>query len=338
MKAWRLKEPGLVVLDEMESQPVGDNCVKVKIMYCPLSASDRLLVSGAIMTEYPFILGRGASGMVVEAGADVKNLARGDMVAIKPHCACGVCIKCADGKFSECENPFTFGVTEDGLLRDFAVVSARDVAKLPERVGAREAVFIDLIDIAIETINRLKLDKGQYLVITGATELGIIMAQVAIYYQIIPILADINPAFLEIASGLGVYYTINSADIDAKKRIFALTGGRMADAAAYITAADYPINVVFDYVKRGAGIAVCGFERTRAETSVNFASVLNKRLKIMGVAEGNNNFGSAINMLAGHSVDVAPLIGSEINFDQAGSELLRKADTQMQYLKTLVKI
>lgn len=338
MKAWRLKEPGQIVLEEMESQPVGDNCVKIKVIYCPLSASDRLLTSGAMKAEYPLILGRGASGMVVETGAEVKNLTRGDMVALKPQCACGVCHKCTEGKFSECESPLTFGVTEDGFLRDFAVVHARDALKLPERVGAKEAVFIDLIDIAVETISRLKLDKGQYLVITGATELGIIMAQVAIYYQIIPILADINPAFLDVAAGLGVYYTINSAEVDTKKRIFALTGGRMADAAAYITAADYPINVVFDYVKRGACIAVCGFEKTRAETLVNFAAVLNKRLRIIGITESNNNFGGAINMLAGRSVDVAPLIGSEISFDQAGAELLSEADPKRQYLKTLVKI
>jgi len=338
MKAWRLKEPGQISLDEIESQPVGESCIKIKILYCPLTASDRLLFKGAITAEYPLILGRGASGMVVETGSEVKGFARGDTVVVKPRCGCGACGKCNEGRVFECENPLTFGLTEDGLLRDFAIVSAHDVVKLPERMGAKDATFIDLIDIAIETVSRLKLDKGQSLVIAGATELGMILSQVAIYYQIIPILTDVNPAFLDIAAALGVYYTVKSAEVDAKKRIFALTGGRMADAAAYMTASDYPLNVVFDYVKRGAGVAICGYEKTRADVLINLAALHNKRLNVTGIAEGNNNLSSAVNMLVNRTVSVERLCGAEISFDRVGAELLREIGPQTVYLKTLVKV
>jgi threonine dehydrogenase-like Zn-dependent dehydrogenase len=275
--------------------------------------------------------------MVVEAGEDVKGLVRGDMVAVKPVSACGVCGKCQDGKQYDCENGLTFGVGEDGMLRDFAVVQASDAVKLPERVSVREATFIDLIDIAIETVSRLNMDKGQYLVISGATELGIILAQVAIYYQIIPILIDIDPVFLQIAAGLGIYYTVNSTKEDTKKRVFSLTGGRMADGAAYITAGEQPLSLLFDCVRRGGCIALCGYEKSKTEMIVNLAAALNKRFTVIGITEGNNNIKSAVNMLANRTVTVEPLIGAEIDFDQVGAELTREPDAHASYLRLLVK-
>lgn len=338
MKAWRLIDTGVAELKDMESQTVGEECVKIKLMYSAITITDRQLFGGQLSAHYPLILGRQASGMVVEVGTEVKGLVRGDMVAVRPLSVCGSCLRCKDGKSAECENQLTFGLNEDGMLRDFAVLSAYDVVKLPERVSAKDATFIDFINIAIETISRLNMEKGQYLIICGATELGIILAQVAMYYQIIPILADINPAFLTLASELGVYYTLNCSEVDTQKRIFALTGGKMADGAAYIVAAGYPIANVFEYVKSGGAIAICGLEKSRQEINLNASLIFNKRLTLIGIPEDNSNITSAINLLANKTVQVEKLIGSEIPFEKVSEELKKEIDITATYLKTLVKI
>lgn len=338
MKAWRLIEAGMAELKDMESQPVGDECVKIKLIYSAITIIDRLLYHGQLSAQYPLILGRQASGMVVEVGSEVKGLVRGDIVAVKPLSICGSCIRCKEGKFNECENQLTFGLNEDGFLRDFAVLNAYEVVKLPERVSPKDATFIDYINISIEAISKLNLEKGQYLIICGASELGIVLAQVAMYYQIIPILIDINPAFLNLAKELGVYYTINCSEEDAKKRIFALTGGKMADGAAYITAASYPFAKIFEYVKCGGMISICGLEKSKQEINVNASLVFNKKLTVVGIPEDNNNIASAINLLANKTVQVDKLIGNEICFDEVNKELKKEIDANICYLKTLVKI
>lgn len=337
MKAWRIKEPSVVNFEEMESQSVGETCVKIKLSYCSISIVDRLLTAGKIKAEYPVIPGRQAVGMVVETGSEVKNCVRGDIVAVKPFTSCGTCAKCGE-KFTECENALTFGVDEDGFLRDFAVVSAQDIVKLPERVNPKDAVFIECIDIAIETINRLNLEKGQYLAICGATQLGIILAQAAIYYQIVPILIDIDAEFLHTAEKLGVYYTVNSSQTDTKKQIFTLTGGKMADAAAYMAKGACPFAQTPDLVKKTGRIAVCGLEKAKLDLSAQLAPIFNRRLTVLGIAEGNKNIASAVNMLVGKNINVAPLIGAEIPFDVAGEELTKEINFDRVYFQTIVKM
>jgi len=337
MKAWRIKE-NEIVLDEIEAEGVTDSCVKVKLLYCSVAVTDRLVAAGGIKAELPIIPGRQAVGMVVETGTEVKNCVRGDIVAIKPIKVCGQCAKCIDNKHTECESPLVFGLTESGFLRDFAVVSSDAVVKLPERVAAKDAVFVDYIDIAIETVSKSELEKGQYLVICGATQLGLILAQVAMYYQIIPILADINPSFLQTAEELGIYYTINSSETDTKKQVFMLTGGKLADVVAYMADSSYPFAHALDLVKNGGKIAVCGLEKSCDGLHATLCGALNRRLSIYGIAESNKHILSAVNMLASKTLNVEPLIAKEIDFSAVRDELKKEINPATVYFKTLVKI
>jgi len=337
MKAWRIKENS-ISLDELEVEGVTDSCVKVKLLYCSAAVTDRLIAHGKIKAELPIIPGRQAVGMVVETGAEVKNCVRGDTVSIKPLKMCGQCAKCADNKHADCESPLVFGLTEDGFMRDFVTVSSDAVVKLPERVAAKDAVFMDSIDICIEAVNKSGLDKGQYLVICGATHLGIVMAQVAMYYQIVPILADIDPLYLQTAEELGVYYTINSSEADTKKQVFMLTGGKLADAAAYMADSGYPFAHCLDFVKTGGSVVICGLEKSRADLTAPLCSVLNRRLNIHGITESNKHTLSAVNMLASKNVTVEPLIAAEIDFSAVGEELKKEISPATVYFKTLVKM
>jgi len=336
MKAWQIKENG-INLEQMDALELSDNCVKVKISYASITLTDRLQAQGKLRCEYPLIPGRTAVGMVVETGAEVKNCVRGDMVTIKPLSVCNECAKCLDNKSSECENPFVFGLTEVGFLSDFSVVSSSDVVKLPERLSPQDAVFIDCCDIAIEAINKMGLEKGEYLVICGADALGIIMAQAAMYYQIVPVLIDIDPSFLQIAEDLGVYYTINSGEVDTKKQVFALTGGKMAHAVAYISESNFPFAVCLDYARAGASVAICGVKGTVKELNVPLGQIHNKALSLFGISESNKHILSAINMLASKTIVTEALVAREIGFDDVDKELGKEIHQGSTYLKTLVK-
>ncbi|MCL2556490.1 MAG: alcohol dehydrogenase catalytic domain-containing protein [Firmicutes bacterium] len=337
MKAWRIKENG-ISLDKMDTQEVLDSCVKIKIAYASVTLTDRLIAQGKLKCEYPLIPGRNAVGMVVETGINVKNCTRGDMVALKPLSSCGECAKCLDSKNVQCENTLAFGITEAGFLSDFSVVSSDNIIKLPERVNSEDAIFIDCIDIAIEAISKMGLEKGEYLAICGADDLGIIMAQAAMYYQIVPILIDMDPSFLQIAGDLGVYYTINSGEEDTKKQVFALTGGKMAHAVAYMSESNYPFNSSLEYVKNGGSIAICGLSDTLKELNVPIGQVHARGLSIFGILESNKNILSAINMLASKTIIIDALIGERIDFNDVDKELKKEILQGSTYLKTLVRM
>ncbi len=336
MKIWRIHAPNDMREEEI-MLPVGENCIKIKVMYTAFSLTDNLILSGRIPVDYPIVPCRSCIGMISETGASVKTLSRGDIVAVKPFSSCGSCAACKQNLPYDCENKMAFGINEDGFLRDFAVVSASDVIKLPDSIESlEEAVFLEHIDMCISAISRLDLDKGQYLVIMGATDMGIILAQIAMYYQAVPIVVDVRQDFLDKAKKLDIYYCINSMETDATRKIFSLTGGKMADAVAHMTASTLPVTQSFDFVKKGGKAVLVGWQNTGGDTSYSYSQIINKQLEVHGVCGSNNNYFSAINMLANKAVRVKDLIGDVIEYKDIPS-FIKANDSKDKYFKTIIK-
>ena len=338
MKAWRVYEAGDIRLEELKAQAVGEACVKVKVTCATVSATDKLVFEGKLGTDkLPLTIGRQCVGMVTEVGENVKGVVRGDRVIIDPYSSCKQCASCKAGKSNECERMLTYGVDDDGFMCDFAVVSATDVHKLPERVPDADAVFIDHISMAIAIMNKLNPEKGEHIVIAGANVVGIILAQIAMYQQAVPILVDTRSDRLAIAEELGVYYTINSVDTNVQKKIFSLTGGRMADSGAYMATSQLPLAQSLEYVRKGSKTVVADWSGITEDLNVSLKVLLDNQLSLYGVNNGAKYIQSAINMLANKTVSVAPLISKEITFAEVGTYIKEQVEMPDKYIKILVK-
>ena len=338
MKAWRVYEAGEIRCDELKSQTVGENCIKVKITCSTISPTDKLVFEGKLSADkLPLIIGRQCVGMVTEVGENVTNVVRGDRVAVDPYGFCKQCANCKAGKQNECEKMLTYGVDEDGFMRDFVVVSADDVYKLPERVRDGDAVFIDHIAMALAALNKINPEKGEHIVISGANVIGIVLAQVAMYQQAVPILVDTLEDILAIAEELGVYYTVNSVDTDVQKKIFSLTGGRMADSVVHIASSQLPLSLSLEYVRLGGKAVVVDWDGAEDDMDVSLKPLLGKQLSLFGVNNGAKNIPSAINMLANKTVSVERLVSKEIEFAEVGKYIKEQIEMPNKYIKILVK-
>ncbi len=313
MKAWRLNAPNTLELTDMESQPVGDDCVKIKLKYSAVSESDIMLYSGKIPIDAPLVLGRQGIGMVTEVGKNVKNVSRGDIVAIRPFSACGCCQMCASGRMSDCDNLAVYGQSADGFLRDFAVVNANDIYKLPDRLDKKSALLLEHVDMAISAINALKLERGEHILINGASYLGIILAQLALSYQAVPIVVDIDKERLAVAEKY-VYYVLDFSEVDVRKRVMTITGGRMSETVVHIPQCGLPLNQALLLAARNGRVAITGWENTAELSGINVEPILNRQLTVTGINGSNNNFPSAINMLVNKTVQVDFDKMPEVNF------------------------
>ena len=200
MKAWRLHEKGVLTLDELPVQTVGESCVKFKTLAAGLSLTDLLMYEDKVhIGSEPHIVGRQCVGLVTEVGEAVSGFARGDRVAVDPFVPCKSCPPCKAGKYDECEKMVCRGVDDDGFMSDFNVVSSSMIYKIPERIKDSDAVMIEYVALGINTVNKLHLDKGEYIVIVGANAIGICLAQVALYNQAVPILVDVDADRLALA-------------------------------------------------------------------------------------------------------------------------------------------
>lgn len=62
-----------------------------------------------------------------------------------------------------------------------------------------EALFAEYIAMGDNVFEALDLEKGDYIVILGASTLGLIISQMANYYQFVPILIDLDSDKLALA-------------------------------------------------------------------------------------------------------------------------------------------
>ena len=338
MKAYRLHSPYTLKLDEMDVLPVGEHCVKLKNLMCGITSTDVAAYEGKLDVKYPIIPVRQCVGFVSEVGAEVTGLQRGKRIITSPHASCHKCKACKESRFFDCEKPALFGVGEDGFLSDFSVVSVDDVYIIPDRIKDEEAIFIEHVAKSLKAISRMNIEKGDQVVIMGATVEGIILAQVAMYYQAVPIVVDIHEDLLSLAQKAGVYFTVNAVNDDVCKKILSLTGGHMADACAYLVGSGLPVQSICDYTKYKGRVAMIG-RADEAELNLNINALLDKNIDLHTVVDCGKHYSSAINLLANRTVTVDTLYDGIYSFAEIPSvfeELSNSADTHLK--KTLIKM
>ncbi len=336
MKAWRVTGQRKAELIDMGSQSVEAGCVKLKMLAASLTPTECDVYNSAAPNA--LVLGRNGVGLVTETGGDVTGIKRGDTVYVRPVSYCGECAHCRSGKKGECEHSYTYGKTEDGVLRDFITVPQSDAILLPGKISAEEGVFIETVALAVATLDKLKLEKGEHIVIVGATDVGLALAQVALYYQAVPIVVDMRGDRLELAEKLGIYYTINIVDTDPVKKIFSITCGKMAETAAYCLLSGMPLQRSFDCLARFGRAAIVGMEHLGRDMTINLLPIFEKNVTLAPVSGADDNYLSAVNMLASRAVNVQPLITKKIPFESVGASLAEMGDDTDKYAGVVVEI
>lgn len=336
MKAWKVTGEKTTELIDLGSQSVESGCVKLKMLAASLTTTECCLYTSD--APGPLVMGRNGVGLVTEVGDSVVGIKRGDTVYIRPVSSCGECAHCRSGRRGECEHSYTYGKTEDGVLRDFMVVPQSDAILLPGKISAEEGVFIESVALAVATLDKLKLEKGEHIVIVGATDAGLALAQVALYYQAVPIVVDMHADRLELAEKLGIYYTINIVNTDPVKKIFSITCGKMAETAAYCLLSGLPLQRSFDCLARYGRAAIVGIEDLKRDLTLNLLPLFERSVTLVPVTGADDNYLSAVNMIASRAVQVQPLVTRKVAFDAVGTALRELGADADKYTGIIVDI
>jgi len=171
--------------------------VKIKIKLCGVCGSDINLMfmkdspSAMPFTSFPCVPGHEFCGEVVEAGADVKNVKKGNLVTAVPALNCEtrdikpVCNSCATGTTANCENfaegafaPGMFiGICKDinGGFAEYVVVHKSNVYVVPAGVSLEAAALTEPLAVGLQAVlDNKPADTDRVLVIGG----GVIGAMV----------------------------------------------------------------------------------------------------------------------------------------------------------------
>lgn len=323
MKVWKIVGPKTLSMEEEQGE-LRPDYIKVKVIKLGLTGTDIAVYEGKTDISLPIVPGRIATGVVSEVNPG-SSFRKGERVLLSPY------IK--DKK----DRLLTRGLNVDGYLADYVVLPESCVYALPESITEDMGVFTEYISIAAGLTDKLNLKREQYVAILGADALGLIFAQLAIYYQAIPIIVDRSEKKLAEAAKFGIYYRINSAKQDAAKRIRQITCGKMADCTVFECLSSQQPQLAFSLTAEGGKVGIVGYDRFVSKLNADIAAIMGRQLSVVGINNGAADINTAINLLANDVVKVDDIADKTVDFLASPDVFTELADEENNYLKILIQ-
>jgi len=321
MKGWKITAPSIVSEHEIIESTDNSALSKVKITKALITLSDVLNFKGEIESN-SVVLGRTGIGIISETGTNLFGLEKGQHVYVEAHKKCDECYNCKSG-LSKCSNMQIAGEDYDGFLRDFVSVPAEKLFVLPESVSGLDALFIKDISLAIAVVDKLGIQKGDYVAIVGANDFGNILAQLLIYYQAVPIVMTINEENYKIAKNSGIYYVLGPDD-NWNKEVMSITSGRLSKSVVYISDCNIPIAKAFALASYNASVAFTG--TSYKNNAVSFSQAIKKQLNIQCINGGFENTATSINLIANKAINLSHLKLDTSTYDAVPTTLKKMSD------------
>jgi alcohol dehydrogenase len=251
-------------------------------------------------------LGHEAAGVVVRAGAGVRDLAPGDHVIMVFMPSCGHCLPCAEGRPALCE-PGAAANGRGSLLSgamlleredhtpihhhlgvsafaDHAVVSRHSLVKVDKAVPLEIAA---LFGCAVLTgmgavVNTAGVSAGQSVVVIGLGGVGLAAVLGAVASGAAQIIAvDLAEGKLALARDLGATATVNAGDADAVEQVRALTNGG-ADFAFEFAGVLPALEAAWKMTRRGGTTITAGLPPAEAALGVNVVQLVAEERSLKG--------------------------------------------------------
>jgi S-(hydroxymethyl)mycothiol dehydrogenase len=217
----------------------------VAVQACGVCHTDLHYREGGIGSEFPYLLGHEAAGVVEAVGDGVTGLSPGDFVILNWRAVCGQCRACRRGRPWYCfatHNAAQKMTLADGTplspalgigaFADKTLVAAGqctrvDPAVPPEVAGLLGCGVMAGLGAALNTGQISRGDSVAVIGCGGVGDAAVLGARLAGARAIIAV--DIDPRKLEWAREFGATHVINSRETDPVEQIRALTGGNGAD-------------------------------------------------------------------------------------------------------------
>lgn len=329
MRSWQILENGeLKLVDQNVREILNYNDVKIKITKCLITKKD-ISFSHNFSKNLPITIGSKAVGLVIESSKENVFFQKNDKVYIKPQRPCYECKECLNGNIKNCINPKFAGEDYNGYLRDFCVKSNDDIIKLPERINDYDALFISLIASSLSIMDSLNLEKGDTVCIVGKSITTLILAQLLIYYQYVPIIISDSKKFNDLANQCGIYYVLNSKK-DITKSIIEITGNKKIYKLVYSNLSDTSSKIIENIAGYKAIVVFTGTINTNIR--LDCKSLLEKQMTVIFNRENKYKYDTAINILTKNILNLSVFNLDEIKIDNIGEHLQNlKKETDLDF-------
>ncbi len=253
MKAAVFRGNGRIAAEDWPRPSIGAGELLLHLRGCGLCGSDIAKIVSPD-TKAPAVFGHELVGDVVEVGAGVRGIGRGDRVVAAHHVPCGECHYCRRGSESMCR-AFKESHLDPGGFAEFVRVPATNVAQatfaLPAHVSDEAASFVEPLGCCLRATRRTGLQPGDAAVVVGLGSIGCLFVQLLARTGATVVGVDVSPARIEIARTLGLPAMSVS---EASAAIARLSGGRGADVVVITGGGASVLGWAMTAVRDGGGI------------------------------------------------------------------------------------
>jgi L-iditol 2-dehydrogenase len=253
MKTGYLSKVGQVEIRELETPPVGDEEVLIKVKAAGICGSDIHAFHGTHpFRKPPMVLGHEVTGEVVRIGAGVKGIGIGDRVTVEPLRSCGMCTYCRENNYHLCTSRLSAGTGNWlGSFAEFFSAPADKVYVLPGTMDYDSGLLVESLAVGVHAVKYSSLADSETAVVIGTGPIGLLSAVAAQARGSKNIVCtDLNDYRLSIARELG-FHTVNVSkdSIEDKMRELAPDG---FDVAFLTVSSEKAVNQALRLV-RGRG-------------------------------------------------------------------------------------
>jgi threonine dehydrogenase-like Zn-dependent dehydrogenase len=238
MRAAALQGPGKFSIEMVPLPVVGKDELLVQTRACGICTSEIEIWHGKIPgLEYPRFIGHEPSGVVVEVGQDVKDVAPGDHVAV----------------WSEGKGYAEFFVTK-------AAYAFRLRPDTPMELALGEPIAC-----SVNGVRKADPQLNDSVCIVGCGFMGLIMLQVFRARGVGRIIAiDLRKGIRELALSLGATDALDPAAVDVVAAVHDLTGGRGVDIGVEAAGTQATLDLTANLVRMEGKLEVFGFHAGEA--------------------------------------------------------------------------
>lgn len=337
MKAFAIKEKGVVEALEIESPVMGETDVLVDVHYLGLCGSDLNSYRGLMpFVTLPRIPGHELSGKVVAKGEKVPDSIKlGDNVTVLPYTNCGVCPSCMAGRPNCCQFNQTMGVQREGALTEQISVPYEKVF-VSDTLSLEELALVEPLSVGYHGANRGNVDETDTVLLLGCGTIGMGALCAAVRKGATVIALDIDDAKLEQAKKFGAKYTVNSLKEDPKEAIMCLTNNKGVSVAVEAAGTPITFNLALEAVSFAGAIVCIGY--SKKETAINTQLIVSKELNIYGSRNALRVFPSVIQMFERKEQPFTDMITKVFDFKNTPEAFKYWDDNTGSVSKILIKV
>jgi len=325
-----------VRIEEMSIPKISDNELLVKVVASGICGSD--VMEWYRLKKAPLVLGHEISGIIEEAGKNVKKFKEGDRIFVTHHVPCNECSFCKNDQHTLCDTLHNTKFYPGGFaqyLRVPEINIKHGTFILPKEVTFDEGTFIEPLACVVRGFTVSHYKKGKTVLVLGSGMAGLLNIKLANAYGAKKIFAtDIDEYRLKLAKKMGADVVINAKDNIAEV-VKKHNDGCLADFVILCAGVPAAVKQAIESVEAGGTILWFAMTQPGVDVPVPFFDIWNKQIKMYSTYAGaGKDIVEAINLLKSKKLDVNDMITHKLPMDETpkGFKLVANAKESMKVI------